>query len=75
MTTTPLDRLELSRRYAWIGPAAGVAAMVALFIFGAVNQYPALMVMSGTLAVVLVAVGVSIRVSLDRRLAALRAER
>ena len=75
MDTTSLARLELSRRYAWAGPAAGVATMIALFVFGAVNQYPAVMVISGTQAVVLVAVGISVRVSLDRRIADALADR
>lgn len=75
MDTTSLARLKLSRRYAWIGPAAGLAAMIALFVFGAVNQYPAVMVISGTQAVVLVAVGISVRVSLDRRIADALADR
>ena len=58
-----------------LGPAAGVATMIALFVFGAVNGYTPLMVISGTLAVVLVTVGVSVQVSLDRRLAAVKAGR
>lgn len=75
MDTTSLARLELSRRYAWAGPAAGVATMIALFVFGAVNGYTPLMVISGTQAVVLVTVGVSVQVSLDRRIAAVKAGR
>ncbi|QIK71769.1 hypothetical protein G7070_05140 [Propioniciclava coleopterorum] len=75
MNESKIARLEISRRYAWLGPALGVVAMVALFVYGAVAHFPALMVIGGTLAVALIALGASVTVSLDRQLAQARAER
>lgn len=75
MNDDTLTRLELSRRYAWLGPACGLAAMIALFVFGLLNDLPALLVLSSTMAVLLIAIGVSVQVSLTRRLAQAKAAR
>lgn len=75
MNESKIARLEISRRYAWLGPALGVAAMAALFVYGAVAHLPALMVIGGTVAVMLIALGASVTVAVDRQLAQARAER
>lgn len=75
MNDTKLRRLELSRRYGWIGSAVGLVAMIALFTHGAVAQFTPLMVISGTLAVVPIAVGTSTTVGITRQLEAARAQR
>ena len=72
-TATQLHRLRTSRRWAWTGPAAAIACMVALFVYGLSGHTPALVVMAASLAAVAAATWSATAASLNRRIAALEA--
>jgi hypothetical protein len=66
MTATDISTLRLSLKWAWIGPAAGIACMVALFIVGLATQTSGRMVVAVSVAAALCGVWVAVIASLRR---------
>ena len=65
---SPIDRLLIARRVAFIGFALGLAAMIALFVHGALNGTAQLMVISSSTAAVLGASAAATFVTISRKL-------
>lgn len=63
-----LRKLQISLRWAWVGPAAGIACMIALFITGLVTQTPGMTVAAATLTAAMAGMWVGISVSLRRKI-------
>ena len=63
-----LEKLHLSRRWAWLGPIAGIACMIALLITGWVTHSQGLMVMAGSLIPVFGVIWACVDVSLHRQI-------
>ena len=61
-------RLRTSLRLAWLGPAIGILCMVGLFIFGISQGHRALLMISSSLAGLLVVMAVTIRAQLKQQL-------
>lgn len=68
-TYTKADRLRIGLRWAWIGPAAGIVAMAALFVYGIVIGSAPLLTVASSTAGGLGAVWTSIHVALKAQLA------
>lgn len=64
-----ISRLRISQRWQWVGPMSGIAAMIALFIMGIVNNNTDLVVIATVAAAVLAGVWVAVHVALKRRIA------
>lgn len=64
--TTDTTKLHLSRKWAWAGPAGGIACMIVLFIAGIVTQSPGMTVMAASVAAALGGVWAGVAASLRR---------
>ncbi|MFT3889288.1 MAG: hypothetical protein QM713_14145 [Arachnia sp.] len=74
-TTTPdVDRLRLSLRWLWMGPAGGLACMTILFAFGVIEGSAPMMMVSATTASALISTWVSVRAALTAQLARIDAQ-
>ena len=62
-TNTLVARLQISQRWLWVGPVAGIAAMIALFVWGATSGHPQVMVISSGVAAALGAIWAGVATS------------
>lgn len=69
VSSNEINRLRLSLKWAWAGPAGGIACMIALFIAGLATQTPGMVVMAASVGAMLGAVWASVTTSLRRRIA------
>ncbi len=67
-STPKLGKLRLSLKWAWAGPSAGIACMLALFIAGIVTHSPGMTVVSASVAAALAGIWVSVYASLRRKI-------
>lgn len=65
---SPTEQLLIARRVALIGFAIGIATMVALFVYGALNGTAQLMVISASTAAALGAAAAASLSTISRRL-------
>lgn len=69
-TTNPkVDRLRIGLRWGWTGPAAGTAAMIALFVYGLIIGSAPLVTVAASTVVGMWAAWTAIQVSLKAQLA------
>lgn len=69
-TLTPeLIRLRRSLKWSWLGPAAGIACMLALFAAGIGTETPGLVVMATSIGAALGGVWAATSTALRRRIA------
>ncbi|WP_422117095.1 hypothetical protein [Brachybacterium sp. UNK5269] len=66
--TARIGNLRLSLQWAWLGPVAGIACMIALVIMGLVTHTPGMTIMAASLAAVLASIWVSVNASLRRKI-------
>lgn len=67
--STDINRLRISLKWAWIGPAAGIACMVALFVAGILTKTPGLTIMAASVGAALGGIWAGVTTSLRRRIA------
>lgn len=67
--TTNINRIRISQRWAWVGPAAGIAVMAILAVVGIVNNTPGLVVVASTVGAALGGVWAAVDTSLKQKIA------
>lgn len=68
-TAPEITRLQISLKWLWVGPVAGIACMIALFIAGVATQTPSLMIIPASMVGALGGMWAGLRTSLRRKLA------